>query len=179
MSWFKFRNLSVIVICVIKSLIHSLQSKYTRVPGLRKLVFLALLCNFTHHHCNCCIVKVNLPAATSGPSKKEMKITNLTSVVKKEEGSLVENLGRCGGAPCTEDLCYCPWESSGPTCQQAVHLPAEVTTRYHHFIASKIIRVLLDYHLRVKKHCERHNGPKLCAFAKETDQIWPEWYNWV
>ena len=92
MSWFKFRNLSVIVICVIKSLIHSLQSKYTRVPGLRKLVLLAPLCNFTHHHCNCCIVKVNLPAATSGPSKKEMKITNLTSVVKKEEGSLVENL---------------------------------------------------------------------------------------
>ena len=144
MSWFKFRNLSVIVICVIKSLIHSLQSKYTRVPGLRKLVLLALLCNFTHHHCNCCIVKVNLPVATSGPSKKEMKITNLTSVVKKEEGSLVENLGRCGGAPCTEDLCYCPWESSGPTCQQAVHLPAEVTTRYHHFIASKISSIGLS-----------------------------------
>ena len=144
MSWFKFRNLSVIVICVIESLIHSLQSKYTRVPGLRKLVFLALLRNFTHHHCNCCIVKVNLPVATSGPSKKEMKITNLTSVVKKEEGSLVENLGRCGGAPCTEDLCYCPWESSGPTCQQAVHLPAEVTTRYHHFIASKISSIGLS-----------------------------------
>ena len=162
--------MSVIVICVIKSLIHSLQSKYTRVPGLRKLIFVAsLLRNFTHH--NWCIVKVNFPAETSRPSKLKRKIANLTSVVKKEEGSLVENLGRCGGAPCTEDLCYCPWESSGPTCQQAVHLPAEVTTRYHHFIASKIIRVLLDYHLRVKKHCERHNGPKLCAFAKETDQI--------
>ena len=58
--------------------------------------------------------------------------------------AIVQNLGRCGGAPCTEDLCYCPWESSGPTCQQAVHLPSEVTTICHHFIASKMTRVLLD-----------------------------------
>ena len=33
---------------------------------------------------------------------------------------------RCGGAPCSEQTCHCPWGFSGPTCQQAVHLDRDV-----------------------------------------------------
>ena len=46
---------------------------------------------------------------------------------------LIGQLTRCGGAPCSESTCHCPWGFSGPTCQQAVHLDHDV-------------RVMMDHH---------------------------------
>jgi len=138
------------------------------VPGLRKLIFVAsLLRNFTHH--NWCIVKVNFPAETSRPSKLKRKIANLTSVVKKEEGSLVENLAGAE-VPRAQKTCATALGShQDRLVNRLFTFPRRSQLDTTISLPAKL--VLLDYHLRVKKHCERHNEPKLCAFAKETDQI--------